>query len=195
VQRQRAERARRLLQNLTFDDGAVDGQVRRHAPQPFDCRHRLEPDESISVLERGDEHVHGSLRGDQRQRGRDVPAHPDVFVDVAHEICERIDDVFTVVDEHLPCRALEQAVAQQRHQRWNEQEIAMLGPEPARTRDCLAGDAEVGVEHQRYQNRPEPGVVHVSERMRHLEPHRHGLLARVGGEVAKRRLGGRPVRF
>jgi hypothetical protein len=52
-----------------------------------------------------------------------VPPHPDVFVAVVEEVGERVHDLLAVADEHLPGRALEQPVAQQREQRRHEQRV------------------------------------------------------------------------
>ena len=103
--------------------------------------------------------------------------HPDVFFRVAEEVGERTNDVVAIRDEHFARRALQPPVPEQRHKRRDEEEIAFTRADAPRALDRGPGHLEVGVEHQRHEQRAEPGVVHVAERVRHRAANRHRLVA------------------
>ena len=113
-----------------------------------------------------------------------MPPHPDVFVAVAHEVDQRRHDVFAVAGEHVARGPLEQPVAQQRHERRHVEVVAAA--QPGRALDGVAGDVDVGIEHQRHEQRTEGRVGDAAEGSRHLRARAGALLARVVDEGAER---------
>lgn len=51
MQGQRAERARRFVQDLSFDHRAIEREIRRDSTKPLDRHDRLEANEAVRVLE------------------------------------------------------------------------------------------------------------------------------------------------
>ena len=135
--------------------------------EPIDGGPGLEADEPVLVLERADQDIDRTLRRNQRQRRRHVPANPDVFVLVVHEIGERVDHLFAVADEHLSRGGLEQAVPQQRDEGRDEEEVA--GAQLSGGADRFACDVERRVEHQRHEQRVATARRQLAERARDFE--------------------------
>ena len=173
------------------DDLRIDRQRRIVAAQPIERHRRLEAEEPVGIVERGGQRVDRRGERQQRQRRRHVAADPDVFFAIAHEVGERRDHRLAVADQHRARRRLQPPVAQQRHQRRHEQEIA--GAERAGAFDRGPRHVEVRVVHQRHEHRPERGVLDVAERARHLQPPFGALLARVARESPQRLFGDRDV--
>ena len=171
---------------MTARSSVRSGAVRRSRSMAPPALKRTKPS---CVLERGDQHVHRPLRGNQPQRRRHVPPDPDVFFGVAQEVGERIDDVFAVADEHLARRALQQPVAHQRHQRRHEQEVAVARAEPSGALDRLR--ARPRGRRRTSAARAAAGTwccrIWPSARATST-PDRRRLLARVGGELPQRAL-------
>ena len=112
-----------------------------------------------------------------------MPAHPRILLAVLHEVDQRRHDVLAVAGQHVARGALEQPVAQQRDQRRHEQEVA--GAEPGGAADGVAGHVDVGVEHQRYEQRPERRVGHAAERAGDLGAGVGALLTGIVDQLAE----------
>ena len=109
-----------------LDRARIEGQLRVLAVQAIDRGHALVAEERVLLVdERRDQDVHRRLAGDARQRRRHVPPHPDVLLGIAEEVRQRRHDFLAVADEDVARRGLQAAVAQQRHQRRHEQEVAL----------------------------------------------------------------------
>ena len=93
------------------------------AAQPLECRHDLEADESVTLVESRGEHVHSLLRRDLRERAGNMPAHPDVLFGIPEEEGERVDDRLAIADERRAGAAFELAISQERDERRDENEV------------------------------------------------------------------------
>ena len=173
-----------LAEDQLFNRGRRHDQVGLVAPQLLDGRQRLVAQETVRILQRPEQGLQRRLAGNARQRRRDVPAHPLILLAVLHEVDQRRHDLLAVAGQHVARRALQQPVAQQRDQRRHEQEVA--GAEPGGAADGVAGHVDVGVEHQRHEQRPERRVGHAAERAGDFGAGVGALLARVVDQLAER---------
>ena len=86
VERQVVEEARAFAKRERLDLRSVGTSARRRSRRRrSSAATDLVAQEAIGIVERRDEHVDRLLRRDARQRGRNVAAHPDVFVGSARK--------------------------------------------------------------------------------------------------------------
>ena len=164
-------RASESVSFSTVSRGKVS--CRRVAAQPFQRRHDLVSQEAVRFPERGGQHVDGLLARDQRERCRNVPADPDVFFRLAHEVRERVDHRFAVADEHGPRLSLQPPMAQQADERRNEDEVVRSAGADAHHR--LVGHFRRRIVEKRDQQAAEARIVRLPDGDRDVAP---GLAAR-----------------
>ncbi len=142
---------------------------------------RFVAEEPILLLQCADEHVDRFLVRDHRQRPRNVAAHPQVLVLVAHEMSERVDDRRTVADEHRPRARFQPAIAQQRDQGRDEHVVVRTSRSDAF--HGLVCDVGRRIVEQRDQQMAEPRVGNLSNRDGDVAPGPAGILSRVAREL------------
>ncbi len=122
---------------------------------------RLESQEAVRVVERRDERRHRRRGRQQRQSGRHVPAHPHVLVGIAHEVRQRRHDLVAVANQHLAGVGFQPAVAQQRDQRRDEEEVPAA--QVAGALDGRLRHLDVRVLHERNQQHAERRILDFAE--------------------------------
>jgi hypothetical protein len=123
MQRQAVVIARRLLDDECFEHGSRTDDRQILATELLDGDDGLVTKKPIGIVEGGDERVHSALRPEQRERGRDVAADPDLLSLIEQRVCERIDDRLAVADERLSRVRLEGTMAEQREQPRHEETV------------------------------------------------------------------------
>ena len=187
VQAQVAEVAIRLLDQQRLHALGRQRKLRMRLLQPQQRVDDLEAQEPVGLAQRVHQNRHRLLRRDLRQRRRDVAADPDVFVGIAQEVGERVDDAFAVAHQHLPRRRLQQPVAQQRHQRRDENVV--VAAQPARALDRLERDLALRVVHQRHQQPAEARIRYRPQRLGDFLARRGRGRSRVAGQALERGFG------
>ncbi len=126
------------------------------------------------------------LRRNLGDRPRNVAPHPDVFVSVAHEEGERVDDRFTVADEHRARASLQHAVSQQRDERRNENEVVGACRPDALHR--LVRDFRRRIVKERNEQPPESRVGDVPDRDGDVAPRLSVRVARICCQIQQHAL-------
>ncbi len=112
--------------------------------------------------------------------------HPDVFVSVAHEEGERVDDRFTVADEHRARASLQHAVSEQRDERRNENEV--VGARRPDALHRLVRDFRRRIVKERNEQPPESRVGDVPDRDGDVAPRLSIGVARICCQVQQHAL-------
>ena len=130
VQSEPVEGPAGLGENQLFDRGRRHGQVGLVAAQLLDRRQRLVAQEPVGILQPPSSASSDAWQGIRASVAGMWRRTREILLPVLHEVDQRRHDLFAVAGQDLARGALQEAVAEQRDQRRDEQEVA--GAEPGR---------------------------------------------------------------
>ncbi len=130
AQAQAAQGLPALGEGPLLDRGPREGELRVLAPEPLQGGEGLVAEDLVLPAQARQEEVHRALRRDAGQGRRDPAADLDVLRLLRQEVTERLHDSLAPAHEHVPRRVVERAVAEERHERRDEE--VSPAPLPAR---------------------------------------------------------------
>ena len=162
--------------------------------QLLDGGHDFVAQKAVGIVERAEQERHRSRRRDERERRRNVAAHPDVLVAVLQEVRERVEHGVAEADQHVAGGRLQHAMAEQRHESGNEQRVA-ASPWSARCESPRAPRPGPPSWISGTSSGRNLGFDDAGERGRRLAAGAGRDLARIFGESRQGRFGGVRVGF